>query len=671
VAITDAERAEIVDIVALVPAFTLLDVVRENRVIRDFEDLRKRTGDDPEKARLQVIGAVVDRYAAVNEVELLLHSIYERSYRDKDLTQRLLPHLEQFKDDAAKQRALAQRANTLPGLDLEKFLIDVKAMVCIIVARSGAADDPILGTGFLVAPSQVLTAFHTLKRHIVNEKQREMLKGDKLYALFDHYKGNPIDGNLDEPPGLLKVNFARNWLHCCCEDMPRDGLFLEPDADQLSLLPNRLDFALIELAEPVGSFDRPQSGGIPRSWVKLADATNSLRNDDRIIIPQHPHGLPTRIDFGRYSDADSELDKSSTRIRYSTEADEGASGSPCFNQGFKLVGMHNAAFMPDGVPIRKNQAIRAECIRERINQRAPAPLPAVAPVPWTTSTDPESPRPILGRKAFFDWLELAGKGPAQDRADRVFAALSIVQKSGKSFTSEILMAARRGHTDAVVSLGNREELPPTVSDFIRVLGYLLRIPEAELATMPPRPDFHLPRGSADGDKLRKWASEEVPLWFGDVLGRHRVRTVDRWGIAWIILDGLDAKGLSEEVRDLIAGLIGVNVEESLVNTELARIRWLFLGRAPDFLPAEDVSVEQLDPMRVGAEDLVNMAGRMFESYGKPFRQDEDAPMVRGLITGLLNQAAAKLGDATTRLETLQLVARQVALAFRQLLGIRT
>ena len=100
-AMTDAERTEIVDIVALVPAFTLLDVVRENRVIRDFEDLRKRTGDDPEKARLQVIGAVVDRYAAVNEVELLLHSIYERSYRDKDLTQRLLPHLEQFKDDAA------------------------------------------------------------------------------------------------------------------------------------------------------------------------------------------------------------------------------------------------------------------------------------------------------------------------------------------------------------------------------------------------------------------------------------------------------------------------------------------------------------------------------------------------------------------------------------------
>jgi hypothetical protein len=669
---TDAERAEIVDIVALVPAFTLLDVVRENRVIADFEDLRKRTtSDEPDQARLQVIGAVVDRYAAMGKTELLLHSLYERSYRDRDLTQRLLPHLEQFKGDEAKRRALAERANTLPGLDLEKFLIDVKAMVCIIVAVDGTDGTTVLGTGFLVAPSRVLTAFHTLKRHIVNEMARESVRGDKMFALFDHYKGNPIDGDVDEHPGLLKVPFARHWLHCCCEDMPRDGLFLSPDPDQLSLLPKRLDFALIELAEPVGSLNRPQSGGLPRSWIKLADATNNLRNDDRIIIPQHPHGWPQRIDFGRYSDADSELDTSSTRIRYNTEADQGASGSPCFNQNFRLVGMHNAAFMPDGVAIRKNQAIRADCIRARIDTIGLPPLPSVAPAPWTTSTDPASPRPILGRRAFFDWLSLANRDPALDRGDRIYAVVSDAAKSGKSFTAEILVAARRGLTDAVVSLGNREELPPTVVDFVRVLGYLLRIPESELGTLPPRPDIGLPRGSADGDKLRKWASDEVPAWFGDVLGRHRVRTVDRWGIAWILLDGLDTRRMSEEVRDLVAGLIGVNIAESQLNTELARLRWIFLGQVPDFLPAEDVTLENLDPGTLGADDLVRTIGRMLESYGKEFNFDRDAPMIRALVAGSLDQSVARLNDPATRLETLQGVARQVALAFQQLLGIRT
>src|SRR4030095_12553041 len=101
---TQKEHAELVDIVALVPALTLLDVVRENRVVADFEDLRKRTTtDEPGESRRPGISAVVDRYAAMGQIELLLLSIYERSYRDKDLTQRLLPHLEQFKGDDAKR----------------------------------------------------------------------------------------------------------------------------------------------------------------------------------------------------------------------------------------------------------------------------------------------------------------------------------------------------------------------------------------------------------------------------------------------------------------------------------------------------------------------------------------------------------------------------------------
>ena len=135
-----------------------------------------------------------------------------------------------------------------------------------------------------------------------------------------------------------------------------------------------------------------RSGFTPAPRVAARDANGyrfpptglprNFRKDDRIIIPQHPHGHTLQIDFGRLK----ETDQSTTRIRYTTESDKGTSGAPCFNhhfnagaQQFKLVGLHNADYRPDGVadsqpgdPLRSHLEPNP-CVPRRPNRQASTP----------------------------------------------------------------------------------------------------------------------------------------------------------------------------------------------------------------------------------------------------------------------------------------------------------
>jgi hypothetical protein len=709
-ALTAEERTRSIEVIARVPPSMVLGVVMQQRVITEFEVLRKRfTSEAPEKVRLETAAMVVEEYEKSGRLPALCAALANRVYMDEPLQAKLLALAGSTESDAAKQRAIARRANTLPFAATYKFLGDVRAQVCVVVAVDGPTGETRLGTGFLISAAYVLTAYHTLAAHIVpgTGKARSPVAGDRLYVIFDHYEGTPITGAEANYNGPIKVGFSRDWLKCCCEDMPDDGLFLNPDANQLALLPQRLDFALIELIEPVGNQLRPGPEGLPRDWVKLKDAADTLRDDDRIIIPQHPEGHPLRLDMGRYSDVDTQFDKSLTRIRYDAEADKGSSGSPCFNQQYKLVGLHNAAFMPGGGAVIKNQAIRADRIREVIARHSPAvaELATTRPSLWSVSTDPDNPAPILGRRTLIDWIDEALI--AEERAQRLYAAVTADSRSGKSFSTQILLAALRETGDSVVVLGNREQLPPTVADFMRIVGDWLRLPEKDLATFPTRPELNQP-GGADGDKLRKWASEEIPTWFSTLLARNRMQAVDRrdaarvavanlkaagikdlpeeavklaanaspvieqvkrWERIWIVLDGLSTMPLNQEVSDVVAGLVGVNLEEPRVPEELRRVRWLFLGQVPAFVPVGDLTAEKLDATHMGAEDIIATVGEMLRTAGKKFDPVTDGTYVRTIVEPMMAAKAAGLADPMRRLETLQHIAAEVARAFAQLVGI--
>jgi len=673
----------------------LLDVVREQGIVNDFDELRKTLPEDPAHAPEALASRVLGVYEAKRRLHLFVRGLFQRCYRDDLLASLLVPFLaSESNDDAAKEASIALRANTLQQRALRDFLNEIEGKLCVIAAVDSFTDDVRRGTGVLVAPDLVLTAYHTLKTHIANGNILTPQPGP-LYAFFDHYDGPPIVDPSDKEIRALRVSFHKDWLVCCCEDMEMDGQFLKPDVEQTQMLKNRLDFALVRLAEPVGRHTRRSSGGLRRSWLNLTNSTSVLRKDDRIIIPQHPHGYPQRIDFGRYSDIDSGYDTSNTRIRYNTETDKGTSGAPCFNQEFKFVGLHNAAFEPQGINIRKNQAIRSDRLLDRLNGKIPlsVPAPAVSRI-WSVTASGAAPRVILGRNILLDWIDRAENSSLGDRIDRIYAAVASDKRAGRSFSTEILLAARRDSGDPTVALGNGDQIPNSVSDFIRAIGYQLRIPQQQLNLIPPRPGADLPAGSADGDKLRKWASEDVPRWFDGILSEHRKQVVDRrieakkaidalkvagiidipseyatlvnsaepvydtryrWPIAWIVLDNVTSTSWSGELRDLLAGLIGGNLPEDAVPSELRRLRWLFLGGIPDFLSPSQVTIEILNPSEIGVDAMAAATGYLAESLDQPIDDAAREVLVKAMIGAWMGdpEVGARINDPLMRLDELQ------------------
>jgi hypothetical protein len=492
----------------------------------------------------------------------------------------------------------------------------------------------------------VLTAYHTLKDHIVNGVAVAPSPG-RCCVVFDYYDGDPLV-DFDHIPSTCRVvAFHADWLLASKEDMPSDGQFRDPDQQQLQQLPSKLDFALIKLAEPIGRQTRQRAGGVRRSWIRVRPPQVQLRNEDRIIIPQHPNGYHQRIDFGRFSEQDSAFDTSKTRLRYDTETDQGTSGAPCFDHRFALVGMHNAAFRPANIDLKKNQAIRIEPIHAVIAAVPDRGDADAAPVRlWNTSTSSE-PRVVLGRVTLLDWLERGKDEKPSEPRQRVYAATIKPEDRaknsgfGKTFTIEILSAARRGKAEPIVLLGTeRDSLPDSVADFVRAIGFQLGIDKARLDTIPPRPSAELPSQAPNADKLRRWASQDVPAWFDDVIAKWGEEEFDeiaeakkriamaqqnnlqpspqdlelareigprmsvrrRWPIAWIAINLVGAT-VSEELQDLIAGLI-VRTPESSMPPQLRRLRWLFIGEAPDFLSADQYTIEELDPRLINAQDII-------------------------------------------------------------------
>ena len=695
---------------------TLRDIVASQNVVRNFDDLRKALPPDPADAKMELARQLVATYAASNQLGRLVRELIRRSRAD-DVTFSLLYQIAhadldqargglEAKAENAKQAALVMRANTLQHRALRLFMDEVEAHLCAVVSVS---DRITCGTGILVGPDLVLTAYHTVSPHI--DVFGKALPGDQeqfLFAVFDHLEGEPIVDS-HPPQGTVEVRFHKDWLVCNCKDMPRDGQFERPDAAQEALLQEHLDFALVRLDKPIGRHARRVGGGRARAWCALTDDRweNQCRQDDRIIIPQHPHGLPQRIDFGRYCKEATDVDSSSTRLRYTTETDMGTSGAPCFNQHFKFVGLHNAVFVPSqgcahrnpsGGP-QHNQAIRAGCIVPRIrgflsgNSIEP-PRPV-----WRTSQADAAPRSILGRDCLLRWIERASEGTLTEaRSQRVYAALGHGSGIGKSFSSEILTAARRAYADPIVILGNGDQIPSTLADFVASIAYQLRIEHHLLGSMPGRPQGNSSLqaasvgGAADSletdlDKLQRWASDDVPLWFDRILAAHRVRSIDvaaeartarsvletlghpvsdeirraaegpetieqrvRFERAWIVLDNLQDANWSTEVRDFVAGMVGGQSAESVVPVELRRLRWLFLGSVPDFL-TKDATIETLDPLEIDKQHLINNLAAIAGDFAQPSQLD----MYEAQIVAYMSDdaVAPRLADAGNRLRILQ------------------
>jgi hypothetical protein len=234
----------------------------------------------------------------------------------------------------------------LGRLDIEAWktrLMQIELQVCRMEVDGSA-----LGTGFLVGPDMVLTAWH------IFEGADKAGKGDRMACRFDY--GLAPDGTVKL--GQLFMVQAGG----CIDSSPYSAAEVTDNPDNPPPTTEELDYALLRLGARVGE---QEVDGVVRGWVRLPKVTLPLPADSPILIVQHPEGGPIKLALD--TQAVIGLNANGTRIRYRTETEPGAGGSPVFTMDWDIVAMHhlrdpnwrNPAFR-QGVPI--------ELIRQRIDR---------------------------------------------------------------------------------------------------------------------------------------------------------------------------------------------------------------------------------------------------------------------------------------------------------------
>lgn len=214
-------------------------------------------------------------------------------------------------------------------IEPEKFIHELSALqprICLITMPTHKGVKG--GTGFLVGPDLVLTAYHVMREAI----DRRVASGD-VEVRFD-VRRTPDGATIRE--GVPYKLSTKDWL---VDHRPFSSADLsEPPVTVPA--PDELDYCLMRLEAAAGESGAGGSadpGADKRGWIEVsASATAGTANDD-IFILQHPRKRPLALAIGRhlgFSGAD-------TRFRYDADTLGGSSGAPVFNSDLKLIGLHH------------------------------------------------------------------------------------------------------------------------------------------------------------------------------------------------------------------------------------------------------------------------------------------------------------------------------------------
>ena len=203
------------------------------------------------------------------------------------------------------------------------------------------------GTGWLIAPGIVIT-----NHHVIDNRDTKMgedratpddfeAQAEGVEALFDYY----------QEVGGAPTKCSKAQL-------------LDEDKD--------LDYAIIKLAEASKIADR--------AVLPIIDKPPGLVRGARLNLVQHPRGGALQYAirnnfFVRMGDAPQ-------FIRYQTDTERGASGSPVCNDSWQVVGLHHASTkvpkeqvpqeVIDGQPVRVTVLNQAIAIHSVLNHLKPA-----------------------------------------------------------------------------------------------------------------------------------------------------------------------------------------------------------------------------------------------------------------------------------------------------------
>ena len=227
--------------------------------------------------------------------------------------QRLATDLRALLDTANSRAGLVSGSRELPEaiikeamalLDAEPFLTGMMAAIQT-VCRVETPDKT--GTGFLVGPDLVITNYHVVDT-VIDRPERLA----QTVLRFDYR----VDAQ------SRTVSDGKEYLVLADEPLPRSPY-------------EQLDFALLRVKGRPGDDPAGDVGGRKlRGWLRPVART--FRNQELIVIIQHPSGKPLKLAFDGVHSFDER------RVRYLTNTEAGSSGSPCLNKELELVALHHA-----------------------------------------------------------------------------------------------------------------------------------------------------------------------------------------------------------------------------------------------------------------------------------------------------------------------------------------
>jgi len=446
-------------------------------------------------------------------------------------------------------------------------------------------DGAFKGTGVLIGPHLVLTAWHVVAPlfdpHTDPARPNRFLPKNnaqaRLAVEFDDLSGI-LDGQ-QPAGGPNRVQAHAQWCAAHSECHPAELNNTLPQ--DLTELNGFWDYAVLRLAK---------TPGLERSWAALDARAVVPAAQGRIVVFQYPGGQPMRFDDHMVVAPQAPMPPGvipKLRFLHTTNALGGSSGGPCFDRTFMFCGLHQGEWIrTQGGGQTVNRGVPILAFMDEIQQKIlnfPLPDPSDTSVWKLSRSDPSAPEmPIVGCDSFQSlvWRSALMGKPR-------FILIGGAAHSGKTFRLSVLarMLPDSGH----LKIALRAEAISKLS----AINLAKAVCQAAGASMPPftsASDFNSTGGTWVRDELVEKVIETLNtvrsgrlVWLTiaelnrtDIQGEQasdfllflyeRVRTVD-----WlrIVLDDMkgDAPG---SIRELTEPHRVENITQLHIETYLSR-----------------------------------------------------------------------------------------------------
>lgn len=328
------------------------------------------------------------------------------------------------------QRGLAEPDVVVRGM---KRAMRLTTRICV----DGAAR----GTGLLVGPDLVLTAWHVVASLFDRQADGKYVPktdaGPRLEIELDNVL-EVISKNALAPRQRKILKAHADW---CVHFSPCHELELKNDLPiDLNELEGFWDYALLRLAT---------SPGAERSWIPLDRPAFVPRAAENVTVFQHAGGQSLRFDAGEIIAADDDTKKRGLGVRrflHAVNTESGSSGGPCFDRNYVLIGIHQGVWSrsPTNPP---NRAIPLARIVRDVG--AVPVLAEPTALAWRLSAEPLVPVLAIDEFQQVMWSSVV-------KATTRVLVLKGESRVGKSFHVQVLAAMLSPTGHLLISLAAPE-----------------------------------------------------------------------------------------------------------------------------------------------------------------------------------------------------------------------